>query len=76
MPIFEYNCRDCTHDFEMLVRSDTVPACPKCGSTHLEKLLSVPAKPAGTDSMPAMPAGCGGCGQAGMPWGCPMVGQH
>ncbi len=72
MPIFEYACQDCSHRFETLVRSDTVPACPQCHSTQLEKLLSVPAKPMGSDSdLPAMPAGCGGCAQAG--GGCPMM---
>lgn len=73
MPIFEYACQDCSHSFETLVRSDTVPACPQCHSTHLEKLLSVPAKPAGSDNaLPAMPPGCGVCGQASG-GGCPMM---
>jgi putative FmdB family regulatory protein len=72
MPIYEYACQDCHQHFEALVRSDTVPSCPKCQSTQLEKLLSVPAKPMGGDSdLPAMPAGCGGCPGAG--GGCPMM---
>jgi len=37
MPIYDYNCKSCGHAFETLVRSNTVPACPKCASTELEK---------------------------------------
>ena len=46
MPIFDYTCKSCGNPFETLVRSDTVPACPKCGSTELEKRVS-PLAPAG-----------------------------
>jgi putative FmdB family regulatory protein len=41
MPIFEYECRACGHEFELLVRSGDVPACPSCQSEELEKLLSL-----------------------------------
>ena len=41
MPIFEYECRDCHQQFEILVRSSTVPECPSCHSHDLEKQLSV-----------------------------------
>jgi putative FmdB family regulatory protein len=43
MPIFEYQCRGCAHQFEALVRKSDTPACPSCSSTELEKLLSLPA---------------------------------
>lgn len=43
MPIYEYSCRACGHEFETLVRSATTPACPKCESADLERLLSLPA---------------------------------
>jgi putative FmdB family regulatory protein len=43
MPIFEYSCRNCGTQFECLVRTGTEPACPKCASADLEKLLSIPA---------------------------------
>lgn len=39
MPLFEYECRACGREFELLVRTGDSPACP-CGSTDLEKLLS------------------------------------
>jgi putative FmdB family regulatory protein len=41
MPIFEYECRACGHEFEQLVRTGDVPACPSCTSRELEKLLSL-----------------------------------
>ena len=41
MPIFEYECRACGHEFEVLVRTGDVPACPSCTSQDLKKLLSL-----------------------------------
>ena len=43
MPIFEYRCEACKHEFEALVRGSAVPVCEKCSSEKLEKLLSLPA---------------------------------
>lgn len=43
MPIFEYSCRACRHEFEALVRSGDAPSCPACASQDLEKLLSAVA---------------------------------
>lgn len=43
MPIFEYSCNACHHEFETLVRTGDTPACPKCAATALTKLLSLPA---------------------------------
>jgi putative FmdB family regulatory protein len=41
MPMYEYVCRACGHDFEALVRpQDPPPSCPACRSTDLERLLS------------------------------------
>ena len=42
MPIFEYICKSCKHEFEALVRGKTTPQCPECQSTELEKLFSLP----------------------------------
>lgn len=71
MPIFEYACNDCGKQFETLVRSDTVLACPVCGSAQLEKQLSVFATTAVTESgRPAMPSPCGSCGNPGGPGAC------
>jgi putative FmdB family regulatory protein len=40
VPIYEYQCRGCGHEFELLVIRDTVPACPSCHAHELERLLS------------------------------------
>ena len=44
MPIYEYRCRGCGHEFETLVLPATPqPTCPECTSADLEKLLSAAA---------------------------------
>lgn len=43
MPIYEYQCRLCGHQFEALVRKSDTPACPSCQSVDLQRLLSLPA---------------------------------
>ena len=43
MPMFEYACRACGHQFEALVRASDQPACASCGSQDLEKKVSAPA---------------------------------
>jgi putative FmdB family regulatory protein len=45
MPLYDYRCPACEQTFELLVRSSTVPTCPHCGATQLERLLSRPAPP-------------------------------
>ena len=47
MPIYDYHCPQCGHDCELLVRSSTVPTCPTCQSTSLERQVSLTA-PQGT----------------------------
>lgn len=42
MPIYEYRCRTCQNEFEVLVRGDVSPVCPACEGTELDKLLSLP----------------------------------
>jgi len=71
MPIYEYACAECGHEFEALVRSDTTPECPDCHSTELRKLLSVFATTAtSTEAAPAMPSPCGSCPNRGGPGAC------
>lgn len=43
MPIFDYICTKCQHQFEALVRGSSSPACPECQSTEVEKQLSLPS---------------------------------
>ena len=46
MPIYEYRCSHCGEISEILVTGhsdDDILACKQCGSTELEKILSVSA---------------------------------
>jgi len=71
MPIYEYACHGCGQEFEALVRADTVPECPTCHSTELEKRLSVFATAgAPTEAEPAGVGACGSCGHPGGPGAC------
>ncbi len=40
MPLFDFRCRACGHEFEALVRPGTEPACPSCQGLDLERQLS------------------------------------
>lgn len=46
MPLFDYRCDACQAEFELLVRGSTPPVCPQCGSTQLQRCVSLTA-PAG-----------------------------
>jgi putative FmdB family regulatory protein len=66
MPIYEYACKACGHEFETLVRSGNVPDCPTCHSTDLDKKLSVFATGGSSaDATPVAAGSCGGCPHAG-----------
>lgn len=43
MPIYEYECRRCGHQFEQLIRTGDTPECPSCHGHELERLLSLVA---------------------------------
>jgi putative FmdB family regulatory protein len=40
MPIYEYKCGSCGQEFEQLIRTGDVAACPSCKGQTLERLLS------------------------------------
>jgi putative FmdB family regulatory protein len=40
MPLYDFKCRACSHQFEGLVRPSERVACPACGSGDLEQLQS------------------------------------
>lgn len=40
MPIYDYKCRNCGEQFELLVLGSRTAACPACESADLEQLLS------------------------------------
>ena len=42
MPIFDFVCQACDNQFEALVRGTSLPVCPACSSTELERQLSLP----------------------------------
>ena len=69
MPLYEYECQQCHHHFELLVREQTVLACPSCQSTELEKQLSVFAVGADSPGFSASSAPAGPCGSCGDPRG-------
>jgi putative FmdB family regulatory protein len=68
MPIFEYICQECKHEFETLVFGRDKAACPKCQSKKLSPQLSVFAVSA-KGSTTASPAPTGACGSCGDPRG-------
>jgi putative FmdB family regulatory protein len=76
MPIFEYVCKECRHEFEALVFGKQKAECPKCQSKKLEPQLSVFAVAAKSGAQPSFSEGlagpCGSCGRAPGAGGCPM----
>jgi putative FmdB family regulatory protein len=74
MPIFEYRCKKCEHEFETLVLGREKPECPTCHGSKLERLLSTFAAVTGGSSMErsASPGGCGSCGDPRGPGACSM----
>ncbi|MBI4512243.1 MAG: zinc ribbon domain-containing protein [Deltaproteobacteria bacterium] len=73
MPLFEYTCTKCSHQFEALVFGQEIPSCPKCRSSELERILSVVSVGRGSEQAAAQVAeGCGGCGDPTRNGGCPF----
>ncbi|MGC4034081.1 MAG: zinc ribbon domain-containing protein [Tepidisphaeraceae bacterium] len=73
MPMYEYACRACGHQFEKLAKTfdAAAPACPECASPDTGRELSVFAVAAdGAKSATSLPMGggcrCGGPGPCGM----------
>ena len=76
MPIFEYVCEACDHEFEALVYGSQKAACPKCHGKKLVPQLSVFAvasKSASSGASEGAGSGpCGSCGDARGPGACAM----
>jgi putative FmdB family regulatory protein len=73
MPIYEYTCKDCQHEFEALVYGSQKAECPKCHGSKLAPRLSVFAVSAKGASGPAPAAGpCGSCGDPRGPGACSL----
>jgi putative FmdB family regulatory protein len=64
MPLYEYRCQACGHDFETLRGlhdKDEDVVCPTCGEKKAEKLLSACCTVRGESSSPS----AGACGTKG-----------
>jgi putative FmdB family regulatory protein len=79
MPIFEYICQECNHEFEALVFGRDKAQCPKCKSRKLSPQLSVFAM--STKAMsgkgmasatPSTSGACGSCGDSRGPGACSL----
>ncbi len=62
MPLYDYICRACGREFEILVTGNRKAACPACGSEDLAKQMStfVHRTAGGSGGQGSRP-GCGGC---------------
>jgi len=62
MPLYEFQCTECDRTFEELVRAAaaiTEVKCPKCGSEHVRRQLSIFAsKVSGGSSAVASASSC------------------
>ena len=67
MPIFEYICKQCHHQFETLVYGKQKAECPKCHASKLEPQLSVFAVSAKGSSASPSPSFSGRVGEASAP---------
>ncbi len=73
MPIFEYICKECDHEFEAIVYGSQKAECPKCHSKRLAPQLSVFAVSSrGSSSFKPAAGSCGSCGDPRGPGSCPF----
>ena len=64
MPLYDYRCEACDHEFEALVRGSAESvACPRCRATRSQRQLSVPAPAQTARGGLAMAAQASGCGR-------------
>jgi len=74
MPLYEYICRECEHQFEALVNGSSKASCPKCSSGKLEQQYSAfavgAAKGKGRFAKSAASGPCGSCGHPDGPGSC------
>ncbi len=61
MPLYEFDCDECHHPFDELVRNSEAierVACPSCGSKHVTKKVSAFAARSNGDSSFPSAASC------------------
>jgi putative FmdB family regulatory protein len=65
MPIYEYQCKKCGHEFEALVFGSETPTCPTCEGKKVCKLMSAcgfVSKDAGGQTVStSSSSSCSGC---------------
>ena len=66
MPIYEYHCDNCNHDFEYLVFGKEQPECPSCRGKNVNKLISAcgflsKSSDGATTRRAAADSSCSGC---------------
>ncbi|RPJ10100.1 MAG: zinc ribbon domain-containing protein [Deltaproteobacteria bacterium] len=62
MPIYEYVCERCDHEFEKLVfNSSEKIGCPKCESKKVSRKMSTFAFSCGGTFKSTASSSCGGC---------------
>jgi putative FmdB family regulatory protein len=62
MPVYEYRCAECGETFDLFLRSATqkaAPTCPKCGSSEVEKAISLFGVGGTSGSSRSSAAACG-----------------
>lgn len=59
MPIFDFICSKCGHEFEALVMGSEQPGCPECGGKKLKKQPSAVARRSKGGGNGG--SGCAGC---------------
>ena len=74
MPLYEYVCRRCAREFELLVFWDTTPGCPGCETRDVERVMSVVSvgrsREAAAPAPRPGPSPCGSCGDPRGPGSC------
>ena len=62
MPIFEYQCSQCEHEFEKLVLNTSEKiSCPKCKSKKVSRVMSTFAFSSGGKFKGTATSSCGTC---------------
>ena len=62
MPIYEYNCDKCGHEFEELVMSASEKiSCPACKSRKVKKRMSAASFKSGGSFSSSAGSSCSGC---------------
>ncbi len=64
MPLYEYICSDCGHEFEKMMRFDQAgqrPPCPRCAGEDTRKKLSLFSS---SGSQTGAATSSGGCGSS------------